>query len=261
MIKEFYEEEFYDITLVSRTLYKDGGWNTLCLPFNLEDFNGTPLEGATVKTLNSSSIANGTLTLNFSSATSIAAGSPYIVKWDKADDYVDDNDHNLHEPTFCHVRIRQELHPVDQAAIDFIGSYSPVSFAKDDKTKLYIGADNKLYYPGTVTTIGSFRAYFQLANALTDVSTGDVNGDGSISVTDVTFLVDKILGNVNENFVMENADVNGDGYISVTDVTALVNIILGNDSSTFTIVTNLDDIPITFGGGGSGPARVSKNLK
>ena len=56
---------------------------------------------------------------------------------------------------------------------------------------------------------------------------GDVNGDGSISVIDVTTLVDYILGKNNDFFVFANADINGDGSITVTDVTSLVSLILG----------------------------------
>lgn len=55
---------------------------------------------------------------------------------------------------------------------------------------------------------------------------GDVNGDGTITVTDVTLLVNYILNNSEDNFIIENADVNGDGEITVTDVMALVDIIL-----------------------------------
>jgi len=74
---------YYDVTLANRTLYRDGDWNTLCLPFALASFTGTPLEGATVKTLTSSDFSDGTLTMNFSDdLTSIDAGVPYIVKWD-----------------------------------------------------------------------------------------------------------------------------------------------------------------------------------
>ena len=80
------------VTLSDRTLYRDGDWNTLCLPFNMGDataaeghhFDGTELEGATVMQLNpaTSNLTDGTLTLNFSDATNIEAGKPYIVKWD-----------------------------------------------------------------------------------------------------------------------------------------------------------------------------------
>ena len=82
--------EFAAATLNTRTLYKDGRWNTLYLPFSLASFTGTPLEGATVKTLESTTFnsTNGKLTLNFTDATSIEAGKPYIVKWEKKADFV-----------------------------------------------------------------------------------------------------------------------------------------------------------------------------
>lgn len=55
---------------------------------------------------------------------------------------------------------------------------------------------------------------------------GDVNGDGSISIADVTALVNIVLGRTAE-YDETVADVNGDGSVSVADVTALVNQILG----------------------------------
>ena len=83
----------YEVTLAGRTLYRDGDWNTLCLPFEVDDFSGTPLEGATVKTLTSSDFAGGTLTMNFSNdLTSIEAGKPYIVKWTEEAMYELDTD-------------------------------------------------------------------------------------------------------------------------------------------------------------------------
>ena len=73
----------HDAQLRNRTLYRDGDWNTLCLPFDIDDISGTPLEGATVKTLSNSAFSDGTLTLNFEDATSIEAGKPYIVRWNE----------------------------------------------------------------------------------------------------------------------------------------------------------------------------------
>jgi hypothetical protein len=57
-------------------LFKDGGWNTLCLPFALTDFTGTVLEDAMVMTLSEASFSNGTLTLDFGDATAMEAGKP-----------------------------------------------------------------------------------------------------------------------------------------------------------------------------------------
>ena len=75
-----------NVTLQGRTLYMDGAWNTLCLPFSVDNFTGTPLEGAIVKTLASTDFSDGTLTMNFTdNQTSIEAGKPYLVKWEVTD--------------------------------------------------------------------------------------------------------------------------------------------------------------------------------
>ena len=71
-----------DVTLTGRTFYRDGAWNTLCLPFSRDDFTGTLLVNATVKSLESTDFSDGTLTMNFTeNVSSIEAGKPYIVKW------------------------------------------------------------------------------------------------------------------------------------------------------------------------------------
>ena len=54
---------------------------------------------------------------------------------------------------------------------------------------------------------------------------GDVNGDERVNVSDITTLVNMILGVTEMNQVY--ADVNGDGRVNVSDVTALIYIILG----------------------------------
>ena len=52
---------------------------------------------------------------------------------------------------------------------------------------------------------------------------GDVDGNGEISINDVTILVEYILNESNPPTI---ADVNGDGEISVSDVLMLVEILL-----------------------------------
>ena len=57
---------------------------------------------------------------------------------------------------------------------------------------------------------------------------GDINRDGTVTIADVTMLVNIILGkDVGQEHDRTAADVNGDGTVSIADVTALVNIILG----------------------------------
>ena len=53
---------------------------------------------------------------------------------------------------------------------------------------------------------------------------GDVNGDGTVNVSDVTNVVSMILG-VNE--MTDGGDINKDGTVNVSDVTSVVSIILG----------------------------------
>ena len=53
---------------------------------------------------------------------------------------------------------------------------------------------------------------------------GDINADGEINVSDVTALINKILGT--SDYSNEVCDINGDGEINVSDVTALINMIL-----------------------------------
>jgi hypothetical protein len=56
---------------------------------------------------------------------------------------------------------------------------------------------------------------------------GDVNHDGSISIGDVTALIDYLLGNVGDSCPI-CADVNGDEAVSIADVTALIDILLSS---------------------------------
>ena len=58
-----------------------------------------------------------------------------------------------------------------------------------------------------------------------DIIPGDVNGDGSVTASDVTALYNYMLTGDDSEIV--NGDQNGDGDITAGDVTAVYNIILG----------------------------------
>ncbi len=80
------------VTLQGRTFYRNGTWNTLCLPFSqsIAEIAASSLAGATIKELDvaASALTDDVLTLNFKNVTSIEAGKPYIVKWDSDADLV-----------------------------------------------------------------------------------------------------------------------------------------------------------------------------
>ena len=290
--------------LNGHTLYRDGNWNTLCLPFNVPNLAGTPLAGFTImeldtetgKYFNDTGLNGGTLYLNFKDATAIQAGRPYLVKntttsfsiiggtnspnsnWGYAN-LMDGNTGTiwwpLNLPAYCEFQsdemfyatgytlttgIYNDMNPTawslkaklnesdewtvidsrnaatdgdalpsslrtaksytiqspgnyrffrleitsgnssnkfclsemtmrghystnienpvftgvtvssntpasiesDDGKVQFVGTYDPVPLTAGDKSVLYLGANNTLYYPGDNESIGAFRAYFQL---------------------------------------------------------------------------------------------------
>ena len=252
------------ITLNGRTLYKDGDWNTLCLPFSIDDFSGTPLEGATVKYLKTTknggtSLSDaGELTLVFTTATSITAGRAYIVKWTKPADYEgNESTYDISDPTFNNVTISStepKASISNDKKVTFMGCYSPVSLAANDKSILFLGAANTLHYAANDETLGALRAFVQIDKAAQPTSyvmnfgngetssgnlyiPGDANGDGQVTITDAVAIVNYILGNPSANFNIVAANVNGDTddegkpKITITDAVAVVNIILNSGSS------------------------------
>lgn len=161
------------VTLADRTLYKDGNWNTLCLPFDLT-IAGSPLDGdnVDVRTLDSAEFNDetGTLTLNFieeGAVTAVNAGTPFIIKWDNTGENLTED--NL---VFSSVTIYNQLHDVEfdldadnpgTKGITFHGTYAYLSFDETDRSILFLVADNELCYPEAGGYIGAQRAYFQLS--------------------------------------------------------------------------------------------------
>lgn len=58
------------------------------------------------------------------------------------------------------------------------------------------------------------------------MQTGDVNCDGSVNVSDITTLINHILGNEPTPFIKEKADIDENNTLDVSDAVALLNIIL-----------------------------------
>ena len=156
-----------NVMLYDRTLYRDGTWNTLCLPFDIDDIDGTPLEDATVRELDEAYITGTVLTLNFKAATTrLEAGTPYIVKWTpEEDDEVD----NVISPMFQNVTIDADADGSYTSSsgdelVRFLGTYTSTIFTETDQSILFMGEDNKLYYPLADARIGACRAYFKIGD-------------------------------------------------------------------------------------------------
>ena len=183
--------------------YRDGNWNTLCLPFVVGDESAadghhldyTPFAGATLMELDTETeynghktgISNGTLYLNFKAATIIKAGKPYIVKWsgNETGKFIINKIYCGGTPT-----------DVEFPGGKFCGTYLQRGFDQTDKSVLFLGANNTLYYPQPDLTdlenpkypsINPFHAYFQLDDDITvdDVTNARMNFEGDDEVNGI----------------------------------------------------------------------------
>ena len=174
---ETYDGKTMAVVLDDRTLYKDGKWNTLCLPFSLSaeqidantDFAGATLMTMDVTKKNGFDVEDGTLYLGFKTATTIEAGVPYLVKWEKAA-YYEGNEANydISNPVFEGVTISNSTAQAVESStegletVQMVGTYSPVSVTANDKSILFLGDANTLYYSTVDRQIRSCRAYFSV---------------------------------------------------------------------------------------------------
>lgn len=152
-----YANNMVDAVLEGRTFYKDDTWYTLCLPFDVKTFEDTPLEDAMVKKFSGSEFdaEAGTVSVRFANATSIQAGMPYLVRWSQAS--------RIKNPVFQNVIIKNVDAQADkQGLLTFMGTYSPVLLPQGNDRILYMGDDNRLFYPESAVTVNAFRAFFTI---------------------------------------------------------------------------------------------------
>ena len=195
------------VTLSGRTLYTDGDWNTLCLPFDVDfgtntDFffsflvnntcDAVVMELDTEGTYDGDKqtgfdATNGTLYLYFRRVYAIEAGKPYIVKWNSRQGYISN-------PVFYDTTTSTDTPTAvtsTDGKVQFLGTYAPINFTSGDKSILFMGGENTLYYPEAGARINAFRAYFQLSGITAcDINPNNVrmnfaDGDeaGGISLT------------------------------------------------------------------------------
>ena len=105
-------------------------------------------------------------------------------------------------------------------------------------TASWVDTENMGSYPLTLSTIQlnmgtsktgqkytiDFDGFETVYNAIPAENKGDINGDGVVNVSDVTALINKILGL--SDYSNTACDINGDGVVNVSDVTDLINMIL-----------------------------------
>ena len=170
----------YNVKLTGRTLYKDGLWNTLCLPFDVV-LEGSPLEGAIAKTLTDASTSPSELydmhiDLIFGDAvTTLEAGKPYIIRWDKAEGYdeADPDTRDITEPEFTNVTINDatdnQTISLADGNVQFIGYYNAFDIDETNDDIYYMKAGNDgnttLVHTSVDRTLMACRAYFKFSDA------------------------------------------------------------------------------------------------
>lgn len=254
-----YAGQTFDVKLRGRRFYKDDSWNTVCLPFDLPNFNGTVFKSETgcncylremdverayhlkdkttgeydysVSYKTGVNVKNGKSRLYLffkDNNLSFTAGKPFIVKWDKPEGYNASTaaSFDIFNPIFNNVTIVNSS-PVSVTSSDgtvtFKSIYAPESFDEANRSILFVGAANTLYYPSGAGTVSlkSFRAYFQLNGVQMagdpDSGAGDEEfipeGGGSVKpfVLDIEYDDVTSIGNVRSKM----ADGRGDVWYSL----------------------------------------------
>lgn len=145
-----------NVTL-KRTFYKDGEWNTLCLPFAVADAK-TAFDGAELREVDTQNSHDNTIV--FKEATAIEAGKPYLIKWANSSSAAV----NV-EKKFEGVTLVAAATPVvvKEGGISFNGFYKMTESSELGASVAAIGAGNKLFKVIEGKMKG-FRAAFVLSS-------------------------------------------------------------------------------------------------
>ncbi len=169
---------------LSRKL-QTSGWNTLCLPFNLTQAEVRNHYGDLTRLEELTSItteADGTCTLNFTSATGIEAGKCYLIL-----------------PAVAYGRMYQfddktlstDLHPTTLTSSDgsytlsFIGSFARTTIDGNDTSKgTYFTQNNKIYKvaEGRTIVMNGFRCWIETSKPNILTKANIIHSDGSTSI-------------------------------------------------------------------------------
>ncbi len=158
-----------DVAFMRRTLYKDGYFNTLCLPFDVPSIAASPLAGAEVYTFESGEVAGDVLQLNVEPVTgyALAKGVPYLIRWSSGDDVSflcfdgisswDGDDAAGDDPGSSDVKYHGFYYKTH---------INDVNDGADTHYNFFLGANDVLYWPSDGGDAGAkmsgFRAHFYI---------------------------------------------------------------------------------------------------
>lgn len=185
---------------LKRNFKADGGWYSLCLPFDVSADNMKKIfgESVSVQEFASASGDEGVLMVNFTSTENgIKAGKPYLIKPSK----------DAENPVFKRIVItKDEPEIVEQAGYKFIGIFAPFELKAGDKTCRFLnGADGtKLDYPSVTENLKGTRAYFKFPSSSAQSAASAVTDD----VASVTFVVNGNKINKTKIYKLDGTELN-----------------------------------------------------
>ena len=151
-----------DYALMIRSLYKDGYFNTICLPFDVNSIAASPLAGAEIYTFDGGRVVDtgsgNELQLQLSPLTGdqLTKGVPYMIRWTSGD--------NLSFLIFDNI-IWGTGSDADQTGdankVTFRGFYPMTHIEELNHYNLFLGANDVLYWPiDDGTSMRGFRGYW-----------------------------------------------------------------------------------------------------
>lgn len=147
---------------IGRTVWKDGYYNSMCLPFSLdaEQLAASPLAGyKALKRLSDATITgedeNRELNIQLEPITEITAGEPFFISYEVGE--------NITNPVFENVTVTASAPGIiSEGDVTCRGLYASTDLGTAT-TNLFLGANNTLYWPASgQSTIKGLRAYFAI---------------------------------------------------------------------------------------------------
>ena len=135
-----------------------GMYNTLCLPFDVDNFSGTPLENTTVWQYNGAEVKgegdSKEIFLEFTEVISLEAGQPYLVEPAA----------EIEAPmVFNGVTISAiNGSEVAQSAVTMHGILHPTELEANNKSILFLVENNNLAWANETANMNGMRAYFKV---------------------------------------------------------------------------------------------------
>ena len=230
---------------------QEGGWNTMVLPFAATDVTA---DGASIDWMHSKTDAKGLWICNFNEeedtaddamlladyvGNTLEANVPYFVA-----PYDGANGTDMRGKTFVFSANNVTVKPNPSAITS--GTYHMVVGEYGQKAiqnAYFLNAAGSHFVKAANGTVNAFEAYAgdvkasnaSLLQIVLDENAeeapsflrGDVNGDGHVNITDVSMLINYLLGN-ESGIDLNAADMNDDDNINITDVTMLINYVMSS---------------------------------